>query len=737
MPLRADITLATPLAETGVVTPRQAELLATLGLTNVGRLVAHLPLRHERIADESTIDKLKVGALGSARGEVVAVRPVRGHRPRLEAVVHDHTGRLDVVWFNMMFLHEKVVPGTLIRVHGKPQKRGPGVQMVNPKLDVLSFEKEEPATAQGRLRPVYPANEHVNSGTIERTIQKILPGALALLEDHLPEQFRKDRDLPSLAEAYRMQHMPRDPGGEQEVMQSRRRLAYDELLLLQLGVQMKRVQLRALHTSPALRVTPEVDARIRARIPFALTKGQETVIADLRRDLASATPTNRLIQGDVGSGKTIVALYAMLLAVASGAQASLMAPTELLAEQHYAGVAALLSGSRTRVALLTGSVPEGERARTLASLADGTIDILIGTHALLTEDVRFHSLAVAVIDEQHRFGVSQRATLRSQNSTPSPPGGGPGRGGHADRDAQPSTSCALTRASGSTPVTPHVLVMTATPIPRSLALTLFGDLDISAIEGLPPGRQPIATTVLSSQERRAAYADLAARIAQGEQGYIVVPAVDPAQDPTTAAPLVDVRTVQQALDTAYIPGRRTAILHAQLPRATREAVMERFRLGQIDALVATTVIEVGVDVPNATVMIVEQADRFGLAQLHQLRGRVGRGAASSACYLIADPVTPEGRARLAVIEHTTDGFALAEKDLEIRGMGEVFGVRQSGLPPFKVADPTRDRELLNLARRDAQAWIAKSPRLDRADETTLRRRLMRTHAQFLGLADVG
>ncbi|HEX2837406.1 MAG TPA: ATP-dependent DNA helicase RecG [Phycisphaerales bacterium] len=710
MPLRPGISLTTPLAETGVVPARQADLLATLGLTNVGRLIAHLPMRHERIADESTIDQLKPAILGSARGEVVAVRPVRGARPRLEAVLMDHSGRLDVVWFNMMFLHEKVVPGVRVRVHGKPQRRGPGIQMVNPKLEVLSFEKEEPTESQGRLRPVYPASEQINSAAIERVIQKVLPAALPLLEDHLQGQFRKDRDLPSLAEAYRMQHAPRDPGGEHEVLQSRRRLAYDELLLLQLGVQMKRVQLRALHTSPALKVSPEVDARIRARFPFTLTKGQESVVEDLKRDLASATPTNRLIQGDVGSGKTLVALYAMLLAVASTQQASLMAPTEILAEQHYASISRLLEKTRTRVELLTGSTPAADRDRILTSLADGTTDILIGTHALLTDDVKFKSLAVAVIDEQHRFGVSQRATLRAQAT-------------------QSNAS------SGAT--TPHILVMTATPIPRSLALTLFGDLDISVIDGLPPGRQPITTKVLSSQARRAAYADLAARIEQGQQGYIVVPAVDPTTDSTTSAPLVDVKTVQSALETTYLPGKRTAILHAQLPRATREAVMERFRSGVIDALVATTVIEVGVDVPNATIMIVEQADRFGLAQLHQLRGRVGRGGTSSACYLIADPVTPEGQARLAVMEHTTDGFALAEKDLEIRGMGEVFGVKQSGLPPFKVADPTRDRELLNLAGRDAQSWIAKSPRLDRADESVLKRRLMRTHGQFLGLADVG
>ncbi len=661
-------------------------------------------MRHERLEAESTIEALELGAIGTARGEVTAVRPVRGRVTRLEAVVIDHTGRLDVTWFNGLYLAERVRPGARLRLTGKVDARYHNKQMVNPKLEVLSPIKEEPEEKDGRWRPVYPASEEINSAHIEKLVAKVLEHALPLLEDHLPDDFRKERDLPSLREAYRMQHAPLT---QHETLVSRRRLVYDELLLLQLGVFMKRAQLREQLRSPALRREKEIDsrirARIRARIPFTLTKGQESVIADIRDDLTTSTPTNRLIQGDVGSGKTVVALYAMLMAAASEQQASLMAPTEVLAEQHFRSISRMLEGSRVRIELLTGGTPDAQRASILAGLRTGEVNILIGTHALLTEDVQWKSLAVAIVDEQHRFGVSQRATLRA-NAT-------------------------------DEKLTPHVLVMTATPIPRSLAMTLFGDLDISVVEGLPPGRTPIKTQVLSSHDRRFAYKELEERIARGEQGYIVVPAIEPGQSGDT--PLVDVKTVHRALEEQYLPNRRTAILHAQLKRDTREAVMERFRLGMIDALVSTTVIEVGVDVPNATIMIVEQADRFGLSQLHQLRGRVGRSDKPSTCYLVADPTTPDGQARLSVMERSNDGFELAEKDLEIRGMGELFGLKQSGAAPFKIADPSRDRDLLNLARRDAAAWIKLSPHLAAKDETLLRRRLMKAHGKFLGLGDVG
>jgi ATP-dependent DNA helicase RecG len=544
-------------------------------------------------------------------------------------------------------------------------------------------------------------------------MQIAAPLGLPLIEDHLPEEFRKSHELPELREAYRMQHMPAD---EHEVKISRRRLAYDELLLLQLGVFMKRAHLRETLKAPALKKSVGIDKHIRERFPFELTEGQNAVIKEIASDLSKPAPANRLIQGDVGSGKTVVALYAMLMAVASGAQASLMAPTELLAEQHFSSMSRMLSGSRVRIELLTGTTPAATRDSLLARLAEGDIDILVGTHALLTESVKFKSLAVAIVDEQHRFGVVQRAGLREKSTDAS--------------------------------TTPHVLVMTATPIPRTLAITLFGDLDVSSIEGLPPGRKPIVTRVVPTSRRAEVYADVRERLARGEQAYFVAPAIDSGvqeeliADPATpddapsAVPVRDIRTVAKELEAA-LPGARIATLHGQMARPTREAVMERFRAKASDVLVATTVIEVGVDVPNACVMVIEQADRFGLAQLHQLRGRVGRGSADSACWLIADPVTEQGKQRLAVIESTSSGFDLAEKDLEIRGPGEVFGSRQSGIAPFKIADLSRDRQLLAMARRDAAAWIKTSPRLEKPEEALLRRRVLRAHGQNLGLGDVG
>lgn len=695
------ISLSTRVDDTKLITPAVARGLKAMDITNIGRLLAHVPIRHEQLEPETTIAEIVPGSICLVRGDVTATRPVRGPRPRFEAVLHDGTGRLDLVWFNQMYLSDKIAPGVRMRVQGKIVKRGPMVQMANPRPEILR-EGDEPEKSDGRIRPIYPATEDLPSRNIERAIQRVLPAALPLIEDHLPPAHREKRSLPELREAYRMLHAPQTP---EDALQGRRRLAYDELLLLQLGVAMKRAHLRSALRAPALDVSEPICRRIEARLPFSLTPGQRAVVRDVCEDLAQHRPANRLIQGDVGSGKTAVALYAMLLAVASKHQAALLAPTEILAEQHFASVTKLLGESKVRTALLTGSTPDAQRASLTAKLAAGEIDLLIGTHALLSEDVKFSSLAVAIIDEQHRFGVAQRAQLRASASS-----------GFA---------------------TPHMLVMTATPIPRSLALTLFGDLDISTIQGLPPGRVPITTKLISSHDRVLAYNQLRERVERKEQGYIVVPAIDPTGVESPVGPLVDIRTVVSAMENGLLQGKRIAALHGQLERSTREAIMERFRAGTIDVLVATTVIEVGVDVPNASIMIVEHADRFGLAQLHQLRGRVGRGTASSACYLIADPTTPSGQARLAVMEQSHDGFVLAEKDLEIRGFGEVFGTRQSGLPPFKVADPFRDRELLLMARTDAKAMIDASPNLLQKDERLLRKRLMKAHGKALGLADVG
>jgi ATP-dependent DNA helicase RecG len=711
MPAVSDILLTTPLATIPAIPRPTADALAVgLGITNVGKLIAHLPTRHEVQEAESTVPEIVPGRIVAVRGEVTAtsVWP-KGRRPRIEAVLHDGLGRLELLWFNMLYLREKIKPGVRLWVQGKAVKRGNALQIVNPRHLVLDPEQDEPGRREARVRPVYPASESVKSWQIEKVIAKILPAALPLIEDHLPEDYRAARGLPALADAYRMMHTP---AGEDEVLMGRRRLAYDELLLLQLGVHMKRAHLRGTMRAPALAWSDAIDRDLRARFPFTLTPAQDRVVKELAEDLSKPTPTNRLIQGDVGSGKTIVALYAMLMAVASGKQAALMAPTELLAEQHHANIARLLHGSGIRVELLTGSMDPADRERVLAGLADGRVHLAVGTHALLTESVRFQSLALAIIDEQHRFGVHQRAELRAKGT-----------------------------GSGLMAVTPHVLVMTATPIPRTMAITLFGDLDISIIDALPPGRTPVKTKVVPAEDRAKVYAALAERLDRRERAYVVVPTIG---DEESASPtsyedgeLLSVRSVLRELEAGPLKGRRLAALHGRLRRQTRDAVMERFRAGLIDVLVATTVIEVGVDVPDATAMIVEHADRFGLAQLHQLRGRVGRGSKSSACYLIADATTEGAVARLSIMEKSHDGFVLAEKDFEIRGPGELFGTKQSGLPPFKVADLIRDRELLAMARRDAADWIARSPMLHHPAEALIKRRLLKSYGESLGLVDVG
>ncbi|MDX2017820.1 MAG: ATP-dependent DNA helicase RecG [Planctomycetota bacterium] len=728
------LDLTTPLASVPGIGPRSAEKLAYLGLTNVGRLLAHLPMRHEFLEAETPIAQLKPDGLVSARGQVTACRAVlKRPRPRFEAVLHDGTARLDLVWFNALYLREKIRVGDRLRVQGKA-RAGPGgkasgtLQLANPTFEVLG--EDDPALRDARWRPVYPAGGDVYSKLIEHCVRAILPEAVGLIEDHLPPEYRAARELPPLAEAYRMIH---DPRSEHDAQSARRRLAFDELLLLQLAVHMKRQHLRGTLAAPALEWSDSLDRTIRGRFPFALTPAQNAVVREIVADLTRPIPANRLIQGDVGSGKTILALYAMMLAAQSGKQAALMAPTELLAEQHARNITRILAGTGIAPALLTGSTPAPEREALLARLAAGEPTIVVGTHAILTERVKFASLAVAVIDEQHRFGVSQRATLREKGQ------------------------------SGE--LAPHVLVMTATPIPRTLAISLFGDLDISTVRGLPPGRTPVRTRLVGPAQRPDVYAYLRTRVEAGEQAYVVAPAIDESDaqmeladaDEGTPQPaaqsaahpatgegkkdLASVRGLMKELEEGPLAGLKLAAIHGRLKPAARDEIMERFRAGMIDVLVATTVIEVGVDVPNSTLMVIENAERFGMAQLHQLRGRVGRGSKASACVLIAskDPETLDETsiARLKGVASTNDGFALAEKDLALRGIGDLFGTRQSGLPPFRVADLAKDTELLLLARSDAAAWIARSPTLARFEESLLKRRLLKQYGATFGLGDVG
>jgi ATP-dependent DNA helicase RecG len=697
------IPLTTNIADVPGVGPRRADAFRHLGIRCVADLILHLPLRYEHELPEQTIGEATARADAArgaevtiaVRGELASMRVVPARRRRVEGVLQDDSGSLHLTWFNMPWLADRLHAGSLVRVTGRAKQFRDRLQMVNPRCETIDPD-EPPEQRPERYRPVYPATEALASWRIEQAVEAILDGALEQLNDHLYPQYRESRALATLAEAYRMMHRPAD---EDEPVRGRRRLAFDELLLLQLGVMLKRRHRRLTLKAPALKHNDAIDAHIVARFPFTLTDSQRAVIDEIARDLTDATPMNRLLQGDVGAGKTVVALYGMLMAVASGHQAALMAPTELLAEQHGDSIGRMLTGARVTIETLTGSMTAAQRSAILERLESGVIDILIGTHALLTQTVRFKSLALSVIDEQHRFGVHQRATLRSK--------------GTDERSI------------------PHTLVMTATPIPRTLSLTVFGDLDISTIRGLPPGRKPVRTEVRDLAAAGEVYPEVARRLSGGEQAYVVVPVIDESD-----LGLKDVHSHLEWLENGPLQGLRLAAMHGRLNRVEREQVMDRFRAGDVDALVATTVIEVGVDVPNASIMVIEHAERFGLAQLHQLRGRIGRSTRASLCVMLAETSTKESEARLNAIGATGDGFVIAEKDLEIRGPGELFGARQSGLAPFRVVELPRDLELLQMARRDARDWIAENPTLSGDRDALLKQRLLKAHGEALGLGDV-
>ena len=715
--------LSSPLSALPGVGKARAKRFARIDIHTVSDLLRHFPTRYEYQSAESTVDTLTLDTIGQVRGQVSAARWVpamgRGRKGRFEVTLTDDTGTLNLVWFNAAYLREKIHPSQHLRVQGKVKTFNGYPQMVNPRWETIDDGHHDappdnpPADHQDRYRPIYPATEDLPSRVIETLIQQIIDDALPQVTDPLPDILRTHHAMLPLAGAIRAAHFPEDPD---QAKAARRRLAYNELILLQLGIAMKRAYVRRRQVAPALAHSPAIHEHICQRFPFELTPAQDKVIQEIAADLTQTRPMNRLLQGDVGAGKTVVALYALLMAVANRQQGALMAPTELLAEQHFSSISRMLQGTNVRIGLLTGgqsSSKSAQRKEILARIAHGDYDIVIGTHTLITEAVQFKELAVAVIDEQHRFGVMQRAGFRKGAS-------------RLEKDD-----------AGRTRV-PHHLVMTATPIPRTLSLTIFGDLDVSTITGLPPGRTPIVNRLVGQDKADDVYTYMGERVGDGQQAYVVVPTIDDTGQETSKQ-LKNVKDHAEHLQEKFGPSVRVEAVHGRLKRDSRERIMQRFRTGKTHVLVATTVIEVGVDVPNATVMVIEHAERFGLAQLHQLRGRIGRGdhGKRSLCVFIAEPTTPEGTQRLEAITATNDGFKVAEMDLEIRGMGEFFGTRQHGLPPLRVATIPDDMDLLQLARRDAQAMIEKDPMLTEASHTLLRRLLMQHYGRAMGLIDVG
>ncbi len=685
------------------MTQDRANAFHNLGIFRVAHLIKHLPMRHETHHGGMTIeaaetllgDQDSTSELVTIEATIIKVNPGwrRGRKSKVEVAVEDETGRMHINWFNQPWIARSLHPDMHVRLHGSLSMHKGFLQMNNPRVEEI--EEDEPTvTIEGDLRPVYHASEHLSSSVIAKRIADVLDDALPEIDDHLTDEMLRELAMPTLADAYAMCHKPET---KDQAKEGRRRIAYDELLLLQLGVMMKRHHRMDTMRAPKLDWNDEIKQRIEARIPFTLTDSQQHVIEEIASNITTTTPMNRLLQGDVGSGKTVVALHAMLMAVTCNSQAAMMAPTELLAEQHYKTITTLLEDSNVTTALLTSSLAPKDRKDLIQQISDGTIDIVVGTHALLTNDVVFSNIALAITDEQHRFGVHQRALLRNKSD---------------DKHA-----------------IPHTLVMTATPIPRTLSLTIFGDLDVSTIKGMPPGRTPITTRLVQPEQSKKVYQYMLELINKGQQGYVVVPLVE-----DTESGLKSVIAHAETLQSGYFRTKTIGVVHGRMKSDEREETMNRFRAGEIDVLVATTVIEVGVDIANATMMVIEHADRFGLAQLHQLRGRVGRGTLPGVCALVASPTTDDALHRLEAIVDTTDGFIIAERDLEIRGPGELFGAKQSGIAPFKVARLPRDFELLRLARRTATSWIERDPTLK--DAPLLKARLMHLHGEALGLGDV-
>ena len=658
------------------VGPRRAADLQRAGLHTIEDLLYRFPIRYEDRGHFQTIASLRPGVTASIVGEVVSggVRPTRRPRFRIfELLVRDGTGSLRAIWFNQPFLADVFHPHQRVILFGKMELTPHGLQMQSPQYEVLRQESDAAAEGSdddtlhtGRIVPVYE-----KTGTLTTKMQRVLVHEAlaqlpATLPDPIPAAVLERQQLVDRRRALQEVHFPPEGIAVDELNRFRspaqRRLIFEEFFLFQLGLILRKRRSAEEQKPRAVQITDAIRDAVRRVLPFRLTGDQKKAIAEIVADMQRTTPMNRLLQGDVGSGKTIVALMAAVVAMENGFQVAFMAPTEILAEQHYITIRKLLEASRFRITLLTGSTPARQRREAQAELAAGSLHLAVGTHALVQDPIAFRELGLVVIDEQHRFGVMQRATLRS-------------KGLH-----------------------PDVLVMTATPIPRTLALTTYGDLDVSIMREMPPGRQPITTIAKPESRRDEIYDFVREQVDGGRQVYVIYPLVEESEKVDLKAATEMADHLAQEVFQAY----RVALLHGRMKADAKERVMAAFARGEVDILVSTTVVEVGVDVANATVMLVEHAERFGLSQLHQLRGRVGRGAHASYCILLyQSPLSDQGRDRLKALTDTTDGFVIAERDLEQRGPGDFFGTRQSGMPTLRVGDLLRDHQLMEEARREA------------------------------------
>lgn len=675
--------LSTPLTYVKGVGPARAAMLEAKGLQTVEDLLGYLPIRYEDRSNLKSISQLAPGEMVTVIADVRSARLGSLHRRRMGifevAFADSSRGTLVGKWFHGGYLANVLVPGLRVALFGKVEIdsfTGETIIM-HPEFEVLSGDGEEGEASlhTGRIVPVYEAAGKVTTRVFRNVLQVIFDTIQLPAGDPLPEGIRRAMKLPDRWEAVRFIHFPPQTGDIRLLnafrSQAHIRLIFEEFFWLETGLILKRSKARAQPGIP-FELTDKVRDRIKTMLPFKPTAAQKRVLSEIARDMAEPHPMNRLLQGDVGSGKTLVAAESAIIAVENGYQVALLAPTEILASQHFLYLRDLLAKLQYVIVLLTGSSTAREKTQLKRMLAEGLVHIVIGTHAILEADVEFKRLGLAIIDEQHRFGVMQRFKLHEKGQRP------------------------------------DILVMTATPIPRTLALTMYGDLDTSVIDELPPGRKPVITKHVSEDRVEQVYSFIRQQVRAGRQTYVVYPVIEESETQATKA----AEAMYKDLSEEVFPDLRVGLLHGRMTPDVKEAAMTRFKAGEIDVLVSTTVIEVGVDVPNATVMVIEQAERFGLSQLHQLRGRVGRGGEQSYCILVTSKVGEAARERIRTMVESSDGFYIAEMDMKLRGPGEFFGTKQSGLPSLRVANIIRDFDILELARREALSFVEKPPTPD-------------------------
>ncbi len=675
--------LTAPLTSIAGIGPKSAKTLKKLDLTTLGDLLWHLPRRYDDYSKLKTINQLFYGDEVTVIGTVeeVHTRTVRSGKMKLvEAVISDGTGSLRVTWFNQPWIADRLKPDRPVVLSGKIDQYLGHLTMNSPEWELL--ERKQLHT--NRIVPIYPLTAGVSSKWLRRVIHSVVTRLAPRIPDPLPESIRKSADLIPLSQALQQIHFPDD---WDRLHQAQHRIAFDEMFMLQLGVLRQKQAWERL-SCPPLRVETEWIERFQSSLPYELTSSQKRALKDIRSDLEATHPMNRLLQGDVGSGKTIVAAAAVGIAAECDTQSAILAPTSILAEQHYQTLREILPSAagvpEDRIAILLGATSEADKEEIRKNLESGAVQVIVGTHALLEGPIKFANLSLAVIDEQHRFGVEQRAILRDKGDNP------------------------------------NLLVMTATPIPRSLALTVYGDLDLTVIDEMPEGRMPVETKVFRPQERTRAHQFINKQVEQGHQAFIIYPLVEDSEKIEAKAAVEE----YESLSNEVFPQFRVGLLHGRMRPDEKDEIMSKFREGEIDILVSTSVVEVGIDIPNATVMLVEGANRFGLAQLHQFRGRVGRGDQPSYCLLIPDSDDTADNERLAAMESTTDGFKLAEYDLDQRGPGEFLGTRQSGFTDLRTAQIT-DVKLIEKARREAQSVFSADPTLSQPEHSQIAAEMQR------------